>query len=44
MSKRLLVDEPADIGALPAESTVGLTLKFLGEPLIALGLAVIGSG
>jgi len=72
LSKRLHVDEPADIGALfsappkaprqpsfgvslliillpvilmlgstlakvalPAESTVGLTLKFLGEPLIA---------
>ncbi|MEB2645748.1 SLC13 family permease [Pseudomonas canadensis] len=29
--------------ALPAESTVGLTLKFLGEPLIALGLAVIAA-
>ncbi len=80
LSKRLLVDEPADIGALfsappkaprqpsfgvslliillpvilmlgstlakvalPAENPVGLTLKFLGEPLIALGLAVIAA-
>ncbi|PJK34935.1 gluconate transporter [Pseudomonas sp. S10E 269] len=80
LSKRLHVDEPADIGALfsappkaprqpsfgvslliillpvilmlgstlakvalPVESTVGLTLKFLGEPLIALGLAVIAA-
>ncbi|NMX57168.1 gluconate transporter [Pseudomonas edaphica] len=80
LSKRLHVDEPADIGALfsappkaprqpsfgvslliillpvilmlgstlakvalPPESTVGLTLKFLGEPLIALGLAVIAA-
>ncbi|WLH30775.1 GntT/GntP/DsdX family permease [Pseudomonas canadensis] len=80
LSKRLHVDEPADIGALfsappkaprqpsfgvslliillpvilmlgstlakvalPAESTVGLILKFLGEPLIALGLAVIAA-
>lgn len=80
LSKRLHVDEPADIGALfsappkaprqpsfavslliillpvilmlgstlakvalPTESTVGLTLKFLGEPLIALGLAVIAA-
>ncbi len=29
--------------ALPAESSVGLVLKFLGEPLIALGLAVIAA-
>ena len=29
--------------ALPADSSAGLTLKFLGEPLIALGLAVIGA-
>ena len=80
LSKRLHVDEPADIGALfsappkaprqpsftvslliillpvilmlgstlakvalPAESAIGLTLKFLGEPLIALGLAVIAA-
>jgi gluconate:H+ symporter, GntP family len=80
LSKRLHVDEPADIGALfsappkaprqpgfgvslliillpvilmlgstlakvalPADSSAGLTLKFLGEPLIALGLAVIGA-
>jgi len=80
LSKRLHVDEPAEIGALfsappkaprqpsfgvslliillpvilmlgstlakvalPVESTVGLTLKFLGEPLIALGLAVIAA-
>ncbi|OPA94011.1 gluconate transporter [Pseudomonas fluorescens] len=80
LSKRLQVDEPADIGALfsappkaprqpsfgvslliillpvilmlgstlakvamPAENPVGLTLKFLGEPLIALGLAVIAA-
>lgn len=80
LSRRLHVDEPADIGALfsappkaprqpsfavslliillpvilmlgstlakvalPAESAVGLTLKFLGEPLIALGLAVIAA-
>jgi len=80
LSRRLHVDEPADIGALfsappkaprqpsfgvslliillpvilmlgstlakvalPAESSVGLTLKFLGEPLIALGLAVIAA-
>ncbi|TWC74330.1 GntP family gluconate:H+ symporter [Pseudomonas sp. SJZ103] len=80
LSKRLHVDEPADIGALfsappkaprqpsfgvslliillpvilmlgstlakvalPAESSVGLTLKLLGEPLIALGLAVIAA-
>ncbi|AUG05711.1 gluconate:H+ symporter [Pseudomonas sp. S09G 359] len=80
LSKRLHVDEPADIGALfsappkaprqpsfgvslliillpvilmlgstlakvalPAESSVGLVLKFLGEPLIALGLAVIAA-
>ncbi|WP_458376357.1 GntT/GntP/DsdX family permease [Pseudomonas pergaminensis] len=80
LSKRLHVDEPADIGALfsappkaprqpsfgvslliillpvilmlgstlakvalPTENTVGLTLKFLGEPLIALGLAVIAA-
>jgi len=80
LSKRLHVDEPADIGALfsappkaprqpsfavslliillpvilmlgstlakvalPAESAIGLTLKFLGEPLIALGLAVVAA-
>lgn len=80
LSRRLHVDEPADIGALfsappkaprqpgfavslliillpvilmlgstlakvalPAQSTVGLALKFLGEPLIALGLAVIAA-
>ena len=80
LSKRLHVDEPADIGALfsappkaprqpgfgvslliillpvilmlgstlakvalPADSSAGMTLKFLGEPLIALGLAVIGA-
>ena len=80
LSKRLHVDEPADIGALfsappkaprqpsfgvslliillpvilmlgstlakvalSADSNVGLTLKFLGEPLIALGLAVIAA-
>ncbi|WP_455885065.1 GntT/GntP/DsdX family permease [Pseudomonas spelaei] len=80
LSKRLHVDEPADIGALfsappkaprqpsfgvslliillpvilmlgstlakvalPSQSTVGHTLKFLGEPLIALGLAVIAA-
>ncbi|KMT55317.1 GntT/GntP/DsdX family permease [Pseudomonas fildesensis] len=80
LSKRMQVDEPADIGALfsappkaprqpsfgvslliillpvilmlgstlakvalPVDSTVGLTLKFLGEPLIALGLAVIAA-
>ncbi len=80
LSKRLHVDEPADIGALfsappkaprqpsfgvslliillpvilmlgstlakvalPGDSTLGLTLKFLGEPLIALGLAVIAA-
>ncbi|PRA26398.1 MULTISPECIES: GntT/GntP/DsdX family permease [Pseudomonas] len=80
LSKRLHVDEPADIGALfsappkaprqpsfavslliillpvilmlgstlakvamPPESAVALTLKFLGEPLIALGLAVIAA-
>ncbi|ELQ17904.1 putative gluconate transporter-like membrane protein [Pseudomonas fluorescens BRIP34879] len=29
--------------ALPTESTLGLTLKFLGEPLIALALAVIAA-
>jgi len=80
LSKRLHVDEPADIGALfsappkaprqpsfgvslliillpvilmlgstlakvamSPESPVALTLKFLGEPLIALGLAVIAA-
>ena len=80
LSKRLHVDEPADIGALfsappkaprqpsftvslliillpvilmlgstlakvalPAESAIGLTLKVLGEPLIALGLAVVAA-
>ncbi|MBV4483461.1 GntT/GntP/DsdX family permease [Pseudomonas khavaziana] len=80
LSKRLHVDEPAEIGALfsappkaprqpsfgaslliillpvilmlgstlakvalAPESTFGLTLKFLGEPLIALGLAVIAA-
>ncbi|AKA84339.1 MULTISPECIES: GntT/GntP/DsdX family permease [Pseudomonas] len=80
LSKRLHVDEPAEIGALfsappkaprqpsfgaslliillpvilmlgstlakvalAPESTLGLTLKFLGEPLIALGLAVIAA-
>ncbi|MGU9859972.1 GntT/GntP/DsdX family permease [Pseudomonas sp. LF245] len=80
LSKRLHVDEPADIGALfsappkaprqpsfgvslliillpvilmlgstlakvamTAENPVALTLKFLGEPLIALGLAVIAA-
>ncbi|WP_248749061.1 gluconate:H+ symporter [Pseudomonas sp. MWU15-20650] len=80
LSKRLHVDEPADIGALfsappkaprqpsfgvslliillpvilmlgstlakvalAPESALGLTLKFLGEPLIALGLAVIAA-
>jgi gluconate:H+ symporter, GntP family len=80
LSRRLHVDEPADIGALfsappkaprqpgfavslliillpvilmlgstlakvalPAQSSVGLALKFLGEPLIALGLAVIAA-
>ncbi|MEB0109118.1 gluconate:H+ symporter [Pseudomonas sp. MH9.3] len=29
--------------ALPTESSLGLTLKFLGEPLIALALAVIAA-
>ncbi|AUO21247.1 MULTISPECIES: gluconate:H+ symporter [unclassified Pseudomonas] len=80
LSKRMHVDEPADIGALfsappkaprqpsfgvslliillpvilmlgstlakvamSPESPVALTLKFLGEPLIALGLAVIAA-
>jgi GntP family gluconate:H+ symporter len=80
LSKRLHVDEPADIGALfsappkaprqpsfgvslliillpvilmlgstlakvamSPENPVALTLKFLGEPLIALGLAVIAA-
>jgi len=80
LSKRMHVDEPADIGALfsappkaprqpsfgvslliillpvilmlgstlakvamSPESPVSLTLKFLGEPLIALGLAVIAA-
>lgn len=80
LSKRLHVDEPADIGALfsappkaprqpsfgvslliillpvilmlgstlakvamAPENPVALTLKFLGEPLIALGLAVIAA-
>ena len=80
LSKRLHVDEPAEIGALfsappkaprqpsfgvslliillpvilmlgstlakvalAPESPLGLTLKFLGEPLIALGLAVIAA-
>ena len=80
LSKRLHVDEPADIGALfsappkaprqpsfgvslliillpvilmlgstlakvamTPENPVALTLKFLGEPLIALGLAVIAA-
>jgi GntP family gluconate:H+ symporter len=80
LSKRMQVDEPADIGALfsappkaprqpsfgvslliillpvilmlgstlakvamSPQSPVALTLKFLGEPLIALGLAVIAA-
>lgn len=80
LSKRLHVDEPADIGALfsappkaprqpsfgvslliillpvilmlgstlakvalAPESTLALALKFLGEPLVALGLAVIAA-
>lgn len=80
LSKRLHVDEPAEIGALfsappkaprqpsfgvslliillpvilmlgstlakvalAPESPLGLTLKFLGEPLIALGLAVVAA-
>ncbi|WP_421525733.1 gluconate:H+ symporter [Pseudomonas yamanorum] len=80
LSKRMHVDEPADIGALfsappkaprqpsfgvslliillpvilmlgstlakvamSPESPVALTLKFLGEPLIALGLAVVAA-
>lgn len=80
LSKRMHVDEPAELGALfsappkaprqpsfglslliillpvllmlgstlakvamPAESSVTLTLKFLGEPLVALGIAVMAA-
>ena len=80
LSKRMHVDEPAELGALfsappkaprqpsfglslliillpvllmlgstlakvatPPESSVALTLKFLGEPLVALGIAVMAA-
>ena len=29
--------------AMPPESSVALTLKFLGEPLVALGIAVMAA-